>query len=140
MLDPNAVDDDGNTILHKLIDRKCCWIANMHAGNLDVGEIKPRFLFLLQILDNGGQIDIANNLGKTVRGILGKNQMELDDGKICFIHPSLDKVINRLTVPPLSSCCAQLVWKQEISFEHLELPSILKEFLRRGSQKVVNQE
>ena len=139
MLDPNAVDEEGNTILHKLIDRKCCWIANMHAGNLDVGEIKPRFLFLLQILDNDGQIDKANNLGKTVRGILGKYKMELD-GKECFIHPSIDKVINRLNVLPLSSCCAQLVWKQQISFEHLELPSILKEFLRRGSQKVVNQE
>jgi hypothetical protein len=125
LLDPNAVDDEGNTVLHHLVKR----LDFIYDKN---GEIKPTsFMALEQMLDNGGQIDKVNNDGETVRGILRNLQSELEcEGY--FNHPGIDLVVNRPALLPLTSCCAQLIRKRRIPFENLEFPSSLKLFLRRG--------
>ncbi|XP_046461804.1 uncharacterized protein LOC124208129 isoform X1 [Daphnia pulex] len=69
LLDPNAVDDEGDTVLHHLISR-----LQFHC---DTGIEKFSFTALVQMLDNGGQIDKVNNDGQTVRGILAHWKSEL---------------------------------------------------------------
>jgi hypothetical protein len=124
LLDPNAVDDKGDTVLHHLISR-----LQFHCYT---GIEAFSFTALVQMLDNGGQIDKVNNDGQTVRGILAHWKSELYSQGYSNHHDVIDSVINRPALLPLTSCCAQLIRKRRIPFENLEFPSSLKLFLRRG--------
>jgi hypothetical protein len=125
LLDPNAQNDKGDTVLHHLISR-----LQFHYCTVGMEEFS--FTAIVQMLDNGGQIDKVNNDGQTVRGILAHWKSELYSQGYSNHPDGIDSVINRPALLPLTSCCAQLIRKRRIPFENLELPSSLKLFLRRG--------
>ena len=111
--DPNAIDEKGQTPLHRLVE----WTQ---ITNMD--EYVPIFQVLL---DAGAHLDAAGDDGKTVVSIL-KEKLE---GKV---HPYFESLIN--SVFPLSCFCARVIGRHGIPFED-RLPPRLKKLVSIHSAK-----
>nr|CAH0104503.1 unnamed protein product [Daphnia galeata] len=112
--DPNAIDEYGQTPLHRLAE----WTQFT-----DMDESVPFFQVLL---DAGAHLDTVAEDGKTVVSIL-KEKLE---GKV---HPYFESLID-CDVFPLSCFCARVIGRHGIPFED-RLPPRLKKLVSIHSPK-----
>jgi hypothetical protein len=103
--DPNAIDECGETPLHRLA-----------AGNMNIDKSVPLFQVLL---DAGAHLDVQTDYGATVLYLLKRKL----NGKV---HPYFESLIN--SVLPLSCYCAQVIRQHGIPFED-RLPPRLKKLV-----------
>ena len=96
--DPNAVDIYGNTPLH-LLALNC--------------ELEDRMAAAKRLLDAGCHFDQVNANGETALSLSKKPQG-------AQVHPFVE------IVPSLFCCCAQVIAKHKIPFNHEQIPTSVK--------------
>jgi hypothetical protein len=119
--DPNAIDEDGETPLHRLAE----WTWSGENG--DEEESVPLFQVLLEA---GAHLDAVGDDGKTVICIVKeKTSWPLWRGNV---HPYFESLIS--TVFPLSCYCARVIGRHGIPFED-RLPPRLKKLVSSHNAK-----
>ncbi len=112
--DPNAIDENGQTPLHRLAERT-------HFTDMD--ESVPLFQVLL---DAGAHLDAAGDNGRTVVSILKDNLKYRRGFNLFLVHPYFESLFN--SVVPLSCFCARVIRRHGIPFED-RLPPRLKKLV-----------